>query len=236
MNLLRLLHEAARRCQFKIDTTAPASTNVDNRNLTIPDDPDLEDRIRHGLKRGMNRRELFKFSAIAAAVGVPAVRELILSPAKVIVVPPAPAVVTEWLPAGGASNSAAIAAQFEHVRPRLKTLMETNCNFLEALMADVEPHLGDMLHGRDAWLNLGYDPKAPYRRLVHTGETAEAAAGRLVVDCERMVGGLYVPDGQDLFAAATAGRSPADLSLEDFDDDDYWDDTPDSEEEEDEEA
>lgn len=236
---------------MNIDKPAPESTNIDRRNLTIPDDPDLEDRIRHGLKRGMNRRELFKFTAIAAAVGVPAVRELILSPAKVIVVPPAPAVTTihAWGPADGwASNSAALAAQFEQVRHRLPTLMEWHTGLLEALMSDVEPHLGDMVRGRNAWEDLGYDPKAPYRRYgrragesavqlaerLETGNARRASRGatfarrarRLQPDSERMVGGLYVPDrvATPVPPGPFVSDAEADEAAADYDD--YWDDTP----------
>jgi hypothetical protein len=121
VNLLHILATAARRLgvpSMKMDAPRSLSMNVD--------DPDLVHRLEHGLGRRLNRREVFRFAAIAGAVGVPALREVILAPAKTIVLPPVPTLepVTLAEPAFGTSNAEAIAAQFEIVREKLPQIFD----------------------------------------------------------------------------------------------------------------
>jgi len=183
MNLLARLAAAARRIGLK-------QTAEHLPCLGGQADPELADRLAHAAGRKLNRRELFRLAGIGAATGLaaPAVAKLILEAPATIVLPPAPAIAVPSVV--GPSNAEVIAAQFEKVRPALVRNFEAS-TVIERLMDDVEPHLGDMLYGRDPWAELGYDPNAPFR-----GRTIQMP--RPAPSAERMVGGLYVPDGRPL--------------------------------------
>lgn len=177
MNLLRILDEARRRLGLN-HIKAWSTPAADHRKPCS--DPDLADRIRHGLKRPMNRRELFRFTAIAAAVGTPAVRDLILSPAKTIVVPPAEMFrVPLERYAGGDyrtfSTAETLSAQLELVREKLPTAYD-RCEQLARL---INPHLQEIFDAQ--YGDLGYDPNAPYRRIL-TPEAPDVPLVRVATD------------------------------------------------------